>query len=295
GKMLLDLGYTVDQVVHDYGDLCQSISDLAFERDAPFAVEEFRTLNRCLDNAIADAVASFSLHRDSMIADQNSVDSNQRLGFLVHELRNYLQTAIMATRALETGGLTLVGATGAVLKRSHAAMRTLIQGSLADVKLRSAGDSRSIFSLASFIQESQAQAELDAKSRASSFVVEPVDTTLRVEGNRERLFGALANLLSNAFKFSHAHEPIKLSAHRSGDRVLIEVQDSCGGLLPGHEEKMFVPFLQLGDDKTGLGLGLSIARQAVESDAGTLTVKNLPGVGCVFTMDLPSCTVDRRT
>jgi hypothetical protein len=56
GASLLGLGYTVDQVVHDYGDLCQSITDLAFERDAPFSVEEFRTLNRCLDNAIADAV-----------------------------------------------------------------------------------------------------------------------------------------------------------------------------------------------------------------------------------------------
>src|SRR5450830_693542 len=47
GKALLDLNYTVDQVVHDYGDLCQAITDLAFERDAPFTVDEFRTLNRC--------------------------------------------------------------------------------------------------------------------------------------------------------------------------------------------------------------------------------------------------------
>jgi len=53
GKQLLNLGFSVDQVVHDYGDLCQSITDLAFERDAPFTIDEFRTLNRCLDNAIA--------------------------------------------------------------------------------------------------------------------------------------------------------------------------------------------------------------------------------------------------
>lgn len=52
GKALLNLGFTVDQVVHDYGDLCQAITDLAFERDAPFEVNEFRTLNRCLDNAM---------------------------------------------------------------------------------------------------------------------------------------------------------------------------------------------------------------------------------------------------
>jgi len=52
GKELMELGFSVDQVVHDYGDLCQAITDLAVERDAPFSVDEFRTLNRCLDNAI---------------------------------------------------------------------------------------------------------------------------------------------------------------------------------------------------------------------------------------------------
>ncbi len=72
GKELLALGYTVDQVVHDYGDLCQAITDLAVERDAPFAIDEFRTLNRCLDNAIADAVSSFSAERDASIAVRQS-------------------------------------------------------------------------------------------------------------------------------------------------------------------------------------------------------------------------------
>ena len=56
GSELLALGYTVDQVVHDYGDLCQAITHLAIERDAPFSADQFCTLNRCLDNAIADAV-----------------------------------------------------------------------------------------------------------------------------------------------------------------------------------------------------------------------------------------------
>ena len=48
GKELLALGFTVDEVVHDYGDLRQAITGLALERDAPFLVDEFRTLNRCL-------------------------------------------------------------------------------------------------------------------------------------------------------------------------------------------------------------------------------------------------------
>ena len=101
GKQLLELGYTVDQVVHDYGDLCQAVTDLAVERDALFSVEEFRTLNRCLDNAIADAVTEFSAQRDVTVSRRFSAEANERLGFLVHEVRNYLQTATLALTALE--------------------------------------------------------------------------------------------------------------------------------------------------------------------------------------------------
>src|SRR5678816_1470141 len=78
GKELLEMGYAVDQVVHDYGDLCQSITDLAFERDAPFAVDEFRTLNRCLDNAIADAVTEFNFQRDATLAARHDAEESRR-------------------------------------------------------------------------------------------------------------------------------------------------------------------------------------------------------------------------
>ena len=81
GKELLKLGFTVDQVVHDYGDLCQAITDLAFERDAPFSIDEFRTLNRCLDNAIADAVTEFSFQREATLAREHEVAANERIGF----------------------------------------------------------------------------------------------------------------------------------------------------------------------------------------------------------------------
>ncbi|WP_431113328.1 hypothetical protein [Variovorax paradoxus] len=93
GKELLKLGYTVDQVVHDYGDLCQATQTSHPRCDAPFAVGEFRTRNRCLDNAIADAVTEFSAHRDAQLSIEQIAGEKQRLGFLVHELRNLLGTA----------------------------------------------------------------------------------------------------------------------------------------------------------------------------------------------------------
>ena len=73
GRELLDGGYTIDQVVHDYGDLCQAITDLAFERNWPIQVDEFRTLNRCLDNGIADAVTEFTAQRDAAVAARSDL------------------------------------------------------------------------------------------------------------------------------------------------------------------------------------------------------------------------------
>jgi hypothetical protein len=58
-KELRERGLSVDQVVHDYGDLCQAVTELAFERNAGIEVSEFHTLNRLLDNAIAAAVTEY--------------------------------------------------------------------------------------------------------------------------------------------------------------------------------------------------------------------------------------------
>jgi signal transduction histidine kinase len=287
GTELLRLGYTIDQVVHDYGDLCQAITDLAVERDAPFSIDEFRTLNRCLDNAIADAVTQFSYLRESAIAQQTMTDSNEHLAFLMHELRNSLNTAKLAIGAMESGSLGLNGATGAVLKRSLGAMVKLVDSSLDDARLQNTSSEQYVFPLAAFVAEAKDAADLDAKVRGCRLSVTKVDPLLAVKGNRDLLLGALANLLNNALKFTHAHTEVQLRAYGQDNRIIIEVQDHCGGLPPGSVERIFIPFAQHNDDKTGLGLGLSIARQNITAEGGTLSVRDLPGTGCVFIVSLP--------
>src|SRR6185295_17847418 len=100
GRELSLQGFTVEQVVHDYGDLCQAITDLAFERSLPIEIDEFRTLNRCLDNGIADAVTEFSFQRNSLGENSGVRALNERLGFLAHELRNHLHVATLAVTAI---------------------------------------------------------------------------------------------------------------------------------------------------------------------------------------------------
>jgi signal transduction histidine kinase len=101
------------------------------------------------------------------------------------------------------------------------------------------------------------------------------------------LSSAVGNLLKNAFKFTAHNTEVKLNAYAEADRILISVEDCCGGLPPGDAEKLFQPFMQRGEDKSGVGLGLAICRRATEVNNGVLSVRNIPGKGCVFTIDLP--------
>jgi signal transduction histidine kinase len=288
GKRLLELGFTVDQVVHDYGDLCQAITDLAVERDAPFSVDEFRTLNRCLDNAIADAVTEFSVQRDATVARRQHAEEHERMGVLVHELRNHLHTAVLAFRALESGTLSIGGSTGSVLKRSLASLSILLSQALTEVRLAIGAPMQTeAFSLATLVVDARNAASLYADASGCAFAVSEVDPLVGVTGNRELLLAALVNLLQNAFKFTHSHTEVTLSAYADDDRVLIDVKDNCGGLPVGALERMFKPFKQSGNNRNGLGLGLSIAKKSVEASGGSLTVRDVPGTGCVFTIDLP--------
>ncbi|MES2972729.1 MAG: HAMP domain-containing sensor histidine kinase [Pseudomonadota bacterium] len=288
GLELLRNGFTVDEVVHNYGDLCQAITGLAVEMDAPISTDEFRTLNRCLDNGIADAVTEYSRQREIIIKDSGEQALNERLGVLAHELRNHISTAVLAASAMRSGNVALTGATSAVLDRSLVGLRNLVDRTLADVRVSAGMETRQkLFSVADFIAEVRVTAALEARTRGSEFSTFIVDRKLSVHGDREMLMSALGNLLQNAFKFTCPGTAVSLNAFAQGELVLIEVQDHCGGLPPDAVKDMFIPFVQLGTDRTGMGLGLSICKRIVEANDGQLRVRDLPGSGCVFTIELP--------
>jgi signal transduction histidine kinase len=288
GNELLRQGFTVDQVVHDYGDLCQAITELALELDAPVTTDEFRTLNRCIDNAIADAVTEFGRQRDNAIATEGAHAVAERLGFLAHELRNLLNSAMLAVVAIKAGEVGLAGATGAVLDRSLLGLRNVIDHSLVDVRLAvGLPAAREHIELAGFIAEVKVAGSLEATAKGCVFITSPVEDGLVVLADRQMLSSAVTNLLQNAFKFTRGHSGVELRVSREDDRVLIEIEDECGGLPQGTAERLFAPFEQAGNDRTGLGLGLSITQRSIEANGGLVRVRDVPGSGCVFTIDLP--------
>ncbi|MGO4381221.1 sensor histidine kinase [Pseudoduganella sp. RAF19] len=287
GEAMMTLGFTINDVVHNYGDLCQAITDIAVERDAPFSVDEFRTLNRCLDVAIAYAVTAFSFKHDFREADRHNAEENKRMGFFVHELRNLLGTAKLAFSACKVGNLSLDGATGSILGRSLDGLEDLISTTVSLVRDEQIHHQSNLFSLAEFIAEVETTTALAAVAKECRLTVLPGNPQLAIQGNRAMLLAAVVNLLQNAFKFTHVHTEVTLACRTLADSILIEVSDHCGGLGSDLAERMFQPFEQGGTDRTGLGLGLTIARQFVVENGGALSVRNLPDVGCVFTITLP--------
>ena len=288
GNELLRKGFTVDQVVHDYVDLCQAVTEMAIEQDTDITLDEFRMLNQCLDDAIADAVTEFVRQRDQFVSDESIRTTNERLGFFAHELRNLLHTAMLALTAIRKGDVGVSGATGSLLDRSLIGLRDLVDRALVEVRL-TAGipERRERIVVAQLIAEIQIAAGLDAATRGAELIVSPVDEALAIDADRQILAGAVANLLQNALKFSRLHGRVSLTAHAEAGRMFIEVEDECGGLPVGAAEALFRPFEQLNGERTGLGLGLAISRRGVEANGGKLTVRNIPERGCVFSIDIP--------
>jgi signal transduction histidine kinase len=283
GAELLAAGLNVSQVVHDYGDICQAITEIALEQHAPITVEEFHTLNRCLDTAIAEAVTEHT----RLIAQQRSEEEAERLGQAAHELRDLLNAALLAFHALKRGSVSVSGSTGAVLGRSLTGLLDLVNGALSQVRLAGARQRRERITMTTLVDEIAATAMLHAEYRGIQFTVAAVDPALAIDADPQLLGSAVMNLLHNAFKNTRAGGAVILRVHADGDRLLIEIEDQCGGFPDGKEDVFQAFGDRRGTDRSGLGLGLSIARQAVRAHGGDITIRNVPGHGCIFTIGVP--------
>ena len=133
GAELRRLGYTVDQVVHDYGDVCQAVTELAVEHNELIDAGEFRTLNRCLDNAIADAVTSFGSVHQVLLEDQAET-LQQRLHYFALEHRRLIDIAIQAHAVIKSGQVGATGATSTLLVKTLKDLRSLTERTLPEIR-----------------------------------------------------------------------------------------------------------------------------------------------------------------
>jgi signal transduction histidine kinase len=173
------------------------------------------------------------------------------------------------------------------LTRALTALRDLIDQVLTADRLAGKLDpTREPLDLCAILDQLVTEARLSAEQRQIQLVIR-APATLAFQGDPRLLRSAIDNMLRNAIKFSHEGAVVEIRAEREEKRVVIEIEDRCGGLPQGSVAALFEPFVQRSEDRTGFGLGLAIVKQAVEAHGGKVRVRDLPGKGCVFSLELP--------
>ncbi len=112
-------------------------------------------------------------------------------------------------------------------------------------------------------------------------------------GNAQRLVDTWRRLLDNAAKFSAPNSPIEVRVRRTGNELMIEIADQGVGISRPDLAKLFEPFCQVGRDQMldkarGTGLGLSLAKNAIDLHAGRIEVDSELGSGTTFRVFLPA-------
>ena len=281
GASMLRGGHAIVDVVQTYGDVCQAVTALAAEAQRPISAGDFCVFNRCLDDAIGRGVSEYS-----RIANERRATAEiQRLGVAAHELRDQLHNAQLSLRALQAGAA--IGETsGQLLERALNNLTTQVERMLSEVRLGANVARREPIELAPFVEELAMTAALNAENRGVTFTLD-AQSTGTIDGDRPQLMSAVMNVVYNGLKFTKPGGDVRLTVRMTSTRLFMAVQDQCGG-LPEPAPQITNTFAdRRGADRSGLGLGLSIANRIIRSHEGEITVRNVPGCGCVFTIELP--------
>lgn len=129
----------------------------------------------------------------------------------------------------------------------------------------------------------------DTKNLRLAFDHGNVDEGMTVDGDATRLRQAIANLITNAIKFTPSGGEVAVRLARSDTNIDVEVSDTGQGLEREQLERVFDPFVKSErNNEAGLGLGLAISRQIVELHGGSIGVTSPgPNRGTTFTVRLP--------
>jgi signal transduction histidine kinase len=279
----LQLGFNVDAVVHEYFLIAQCILDAAARADVTPSFTELNVLLDAIGNGAASAAAEYTRRREADLVRREATHA----GFLAHEMRNCLSSARLAFdllrgRQYRDSSGELTGVVDQSLRRAGQQLDDALLGQ----RLRGGVVSPSSVGLRALCEEIVAEERVHMQEKEVRVTMRiPVDLTLHVD--HRLLRSALTNLVRNAVKFTRTGSAVQVRGEAVAGEALIEVEDECGGLAPSAIERMFAPFTQTNDDRSGFGLGLPIARAAVEAQGGSLTVRSIPAKGCVFRLTLP--------
>lgn len=294
GETRFHQDFNINELMIDYQILRRTIIEaLDAELGRPLTAKESVGLHSGLDVGMRQAAAEFARHLSDEITLEAETMSKY-LSFLSHDLRGGLNGAILMIEVLKRDlsaepkfassmddldvvRRSMLGTVATMDRFLHAERlrRGKMPIRIAEVDLREL--------LASVVRNAQHQLS-EHKSTVELDIAEPS----KIQGDRDALAIILQNLLSNAAKYS-AGKPVKIvSRPRDGDGLRISVIDQGPGIAPEKLATLFAPFAR-GETygKKGIGLGLTIVRQAAELLGGQVSAESQPGQGATFHLDLP--------
>jgi signal transduction histidine kinase len=279
----LQLGIEADSVVREYFLIARCVLEAAARAEVTPTFAELRVLLDAIGDGAAVATAEYTRRREADLVRREATHAS----FLAHEMRNWLSTARFAFDLLRSRGLgeasgELLGVLDNSLRRAGQQLDDALLGQ----RLRGGVVSPSDIGLRAFCEEIVAEGRPQIQEKNLRVEV-AIGEALTLRADPRLLRSALTNLVRNALKFTHPASTVKVRGEIAGNEVMVEVEDECGGLPPSAMERMFTPFTQADQDRTGFGLGLPIARAAAEAQGGSLTVRNIADKGCVFRLSLP--------
>jgi signal transduction histidine kinase len=228
-------------------------------------------------------------------ADELVATRDVFLGIVSHDLRNMLGTIAMSAGLLARGEASEAdGATtkdlAELIQRSAARMNRVV-GDLLDVVSLEAGMLRITPVLEDTIGVAKEAVEAFRPSFSAKGVALTADLPageISASFDHDRILQVLANLLSNALKFTERGGRVSLSLERAGAAAHFCVTDTGVGIPAGHEEAIFERFGQIKPDRRGHGLGLYIAKAIVEAHAGTIWIERPAGGGAAMHFTVPA-------
>jgi two-component system, OmpR family, phosphate regulon sensor histidine kinase PhoR len=146
-------------------------------------------------------------------------------------------------------------------------------------------------SLRELIENSFKTLSLEAKANGIEFAAEFPLKDVVIQGEPERLFQAIINILDNAIKYSYANTRVTVTLSERGEEARIDIRDQGGGIPKEDLDRVFERFYRVDRGRArgagGTGLGLSIVKHAVMAHKGRVWAESEPEEGAVFHIVLP--------
>lgn len=290
GLQRLRLGFDVEEIVREYAMLRGCVVEVLDEMGESLSSRLWSIMADALGAATQAAVHGYVTRRDEELRARTA----EHFAFIAHEIRNPLATATLALTLLRRKTPPEASRTLDALGRSLDRLGDVVDQALIETKVRvEGGVRREHVDVPAFLRELALEVDPIAEQKGIKVSVEAPEG-LSMSSDRRLLRSTIANFARNAVKFTRDGGRVVLRARRATGALVMEVEDQCGGLPEGAIEKVFDPFVQLGKDRTGFGLGLSIARQAAEALGGAIHVRDVPGRGCIFAFELPEMPSERK-